>query len=38
VAGAILGSKIGKRHGAQFVKRIFLAIGTILGAKLAIGF
>ncbi len=38
VLGAQLGSRIGRRRGATFVKRIFIAIGGILGLKLALGF
>jgi len=37
VSGATLGAKIGKRQGAQFVRRVFMGVGTILGLKLAIG-
>ncbi|OPZ89989.1 MAG: hypothetical protein BWY75_00920 [bacterium ADurb.Bin425] len=34
LSGAWLGSKIGKKYGSDFVKKAFIAAGTILGTKL----
>lgn len=38
LAGAYLGSLIGRSKGSQFVKYLFVALGGVLGLKLAIGF
>ncbi len=37
VGGAYLGSLIGRKRGPRFVKALFLAMGTFLGLKLAVG-
>jgi len=38
MCGASLGSRIGARKGSRFVKGLFVAIGSLLGAKLLFGF
>lgn len=38
VCGAYLGSRIGAKKGTKFVKTLFVAIGTILGTKLLLGY
>ncbi|MCM0081964.1 sulfite exporter TauE/SafE family protein [Geomonas sp. Red32] len=37
LAGAYLGSRIGRRSGHAVVRRVFLVLGGILGTKLAMG-
>lgn len=38
VCGAAVGSHIGAKKGTKFVKSLFIAIGSILGLKLLLGF
>lgn len=37
VGGAALGSRIGSKQGAKFVKSLFIAVGAFLGLKLVLG-
>jgi len=37
IVGATIGSRLGKKHGAAFVKPVFIAVGSILGLKLLLG-
>lgn len=37
VVGAALGSRIGRKQGAEFVKTLFIVVGAILGLKLLLG-
>lgn len=37
LAGAYLGSMLGRQRGPTFVRKLFLALGTLMGLKLLIG-